>query len=321
MDKAYKADSISGRIVSKFAYVICHTGYVKKRSAIALCELLAKTKTFIPPVSYKFEKFEVGGVPVEKLTPKKGGCPEKVVLQLHGGGYIAPMADLYRKSAVKYSRLAGGATAFNIDYRVAPEHHYPAATEDAEKVYDYLLEQGYKPENILIAGDSAGGNLAMALVGKLVDDGVKPLPRAIVAMSPWADLATRGHTYQPDSPNINSDPMFGQRKVKDYPTMKQNLIERVCKPYAGDTPLDDPGLSPVYRDYNGFPPMLVIVGGAELLLADSETIVGKAKAAGVDATLSPYKGMFHVFPIYSLGLAKEGRDAWKEIGEWLKTHF
>lgn len=319
MHKENRSESVSGRLVTMCLRAVCHSNLMKKNgSVIQLSVKMAEANRFKAPKGYTYEYFDVDGVPVEKLTKQGSERSHKVVLQLHGGGYIAPMADMYRKSAVKFSKLTDGATVFNVDYRVAPEHVYPAALVDAEKVYDYLLAEGYEPENIIVTGDSAGGNLTMALVGKLVDDG-KPVPSGIVAMSPWADLAAKGESYAETSTRIHDDAMFGKKKKCTYDDHKKYLIETVCSPYAGDTPLDDPGLSPVYRSYEGYPPMLVIVGGAELLFSDSDTIVKKAKAAGVDATLSPYKGVFHVFPIF--GFTKEAKLAWREIAEWLAPRF
>ena len=130
----------------------------------------------------------------------------RVILQLHGGGYIGPMKNIYRRFAVKYSKLSYGADVLTIDYRVAPENPFPAAVEDAVYAYKWLLdEKNYKPDQIVVAGDSAGGGLALALCMYAKDHGL-PLPGGVITMSPWTDVTLSGETYES---NYEIDPLFG----------------------------------------------------------------------------------------------------------------
>ncbi|MDF2821133.1 MAG: acetylhydrolase, partial [Clostridiales bacterium] len=207
-----------------------------------------------------------------------------------------------------------GVNVASIDYRIAPKYQYPAALEDAQKAWNWLLEQGYKEENIVVVGDSAGGNLALALVAILRDNG-KPLPKAIICMSPWADMAGEGESY---SYNLYNDPIFGLKKGET--TTKKIETSGKIGLYAGDTDPHDKYLSPVYSDFNGFPSMLIQVGTFELIESDSIAVFEKATAAGVNVTLTRYKGMFHVFQLLG-NITPEGQAAWEEVGAFLRSQF
>lgn len=270
----------------------------------------AKNTTFWKaPKGYDLIKDEIDSLPVELLI-KEDSDRENVILHLHGGAYVIGYMDIYRQIALRYSRISGGADVVSIDYRLAPEHTYPAALEDALKAWDWMLEQGYKEENIIIAGDSAGGNLALALVAKLRDDN-RPLPKAMVLMSPWTDLAGEGKSR---INNQKKDPLFGNKNGI------VNNFDKKSNPYAGDTDLYDKYLSPVYGDFDGFPPMLIQVGTYEILESDSVDVYKKAKAAGVNATLTRYEGMFHVFQLAGY-LIPESKQAWNEVEDFLKSQF
>ncbi len=252
------------------------------------------------PRGFTFVRHELPNCAVELLS--RGPGQEKVVYQLHGGGYMIGMTDHYRSRAVRWSGIADGADVATLDYRVAPAYLYPAALEDALAGWDLLLSLGYRPGDILLAGDSAGGNLALALALKLRDSGAG-MPAALVLMSPWADLSAKGASR---TANIHLDPMFGIPEGEPYP---DNALPPV---YAGDTDLKDPYLSPVYASFEGFPPLLIQVGSWEILESDSVTVYEKALAAGADARLTRFEGMFHVFQMFG-GLLPESRAAWNEI--------
>ena len=183
-----------------------------------------------------------------------------------------------------------------------PEHPYPAALEDAYAAYCYLLEQGWFSEQIIIAGDSAGGGLAMALCHYLKDHG-KQLPCGIVAMSPWTDLAASGESYET---NFERDPLFG--KTRD------SLIYN--KDYIGDNDPYNAYISPLYGDFRGFPPMLIQVGSYEMLLSDSVDVAAKAREQGVKVRISIYEGMFHIFQM-AAKMLPESKRAWVEIGKFI----
>lgn len=226
----------------------------------------------------------------------------EVILQLHGGGYIGKMKNAYRDFAVLYARMPGERAVLSVDYRVAPEDPYPAALEDAYEAYRWLLEMGCKGKQIIIAGDSAGGGLALALCLYLKDKG-EPLPKQLVLMSPWTDLAATGDSYET---NFEKDPLFGN-------TTDSMIYSNAY--YGGNDP-KIPYISPLYGDYEGLPPMLFQVGGAEMLLSDSARAAKKAKAAGCEVQLTIYDGMFHVFQL-GMKKMKESREAWKEVEKFL----
>ena len=226
----------------------------------------------------------------------------EVVLQLHGGGYIGKMKNAYRDFAVLYAKMPGERAVLSVDYRVAPEDPYPAALEDAYAAYQWLLEMGCEGNQIIVAGDSAGGGLALALCLYLKDKG-EPLPKKLVLMSPWTDLAATGDSYET---NFEKDPLFGN-------TTDSMIYSNA---YYGEKDPKMPYISPLYGDYEGLPPMLFQVGGAEMLLSDSARAAKKAKAAGCEVKLTIYDGMFHVFQL-GMKKMKESREAWKEIEEFV----
>ncbi len=240
---------------------------------------------------------------MEWLELRENPNTDKVILQLHGGGYIGAMRNAYRMFAGLYCEVSGGMSVLTIDYRVAPEHPYPAALEDAVAAYQYLLDEGWFAEQIIVAGDSAGGGLAMALCHYLKDHHMM-LPCGIIAMSPWTDLLASGESYDT---NYERDPLFGNTR--------DSLIYN--KDYVGDHDPMDSYISPLYGDFRGFPPMLIQVGSYEMLLSDSVSVAAKARQQGVRVRLSIYEGMFHVFQM-AAKMMPESRRAWVEIGKFIE---
>ena len=235
------------------------------------------------PNDYIYELIPTGKFVMEYLKPKQA-VTGRVVLQLHGGGYIGPMKN-----------------------RVAPEHPFPAALEDAVYAYKWLLnEKKYDPEQIVVAGDSAGGGLALALC-LYAKDHALPLPAGIITMSPWTDVTLSGASYEE---NYTIDPLFGNSK--------ENMLYQ-CS-YIGDADPKDPYLSPLFGNFEGFPPMLMQVGSYEVLLDDTREAAKKARAEGVKVRCSVYDGMFHVFQM-GLDLIPESREAWEEVGEYLRIVY
>lgn len=256
------------------------------------------------PSEYEMREFDLPCCRGEFLNRKKGGARGYVILQLHGGGYVGAMRNAYRSFAVLYSEAGGGMDVFTIDYRVAPEHPYPAALLDALDAYGWLLDRGWRPGQIILAGDSAGGGLAMGLC-MLLKDRRMGLPGGIIAMSPWTDLTASGPSYQD---NYEKDPLFGNTR--------DSLIYN--KDYVGDNDPRNPYISPLFGEFQGFPPMLLQVGSIEMLLSDSVLVAEKAREAGAKVRLSIYEGMFHIFQM-AMKLLPESRKAWKEIGAFLRV--
>lgn len=245
----------------------------------------------------KMEQFQM-----ELLELKKEPNTDKIILQLHGGGYIGAMRNAYRMFAGLYSEVSRGMSVLTIDYRVAPEHPYPAALEDSFAAYCWLIKQGWFSEQIILAGDSAGGGLAMALCHYLKDKGML-LPGGIIAMSPWTDLTASGESYDT---NYERDPLFG--KTRD------SLLYN--KDYVGENDPMNAYISPLFGDFRGFPPMLIQAGSYEMLLSDSVSVAAKAREQGVKLRLSIYEGMFHIFQM-AAKLLPESKRAWMEIGKFM----
>ncbi len=238
------------------------------------------------PEDFLLEVKKVAGITMEWVQVKDAR-PDKAILQLHGGAYRRSLADngvTYRRAAVQYANLSG-AGVLTVDYRVAPEHPYPAALEDSVLAYKWLLEQGYEPEHIIIAGDSAGGGLALATALYIRDNNL-PMPAALITMSAWTNLNYRRRTPA----------------------------------YVGDNRADDPYISPIYGDYHGFPPMLMQVGGDELLLDDTVKVAQKAEDAGVVIQQTTYPGMFHVFQMLFPELSEANR-AWVEVEAFINDVY
>lgn len=255
------------------------------------------------PDGYNMTHFDMENFSMKLLTKEENPRLDKVILQLHGGGYINKIKNVYYNMAVNYCEASGGLSVLSPDYRVASEAKFPGALEDALASYQWLLDRGWKGEDIILAGDSAGGGLSIALTMYLRDHNM-PLPRGIVAMSPWTDVTTSGESY---TLNYELDPLFGNSKE----TM---LFEN---DYAGDHDKKDPYISPIYGNFRQFPPMLIQVGSTEMLLSDSVTAASMADLAGVEVRLSIYDDMFHVFPMAGK-LFPEAKKAWDEIEQFLQ---
>ena len=259
-------------------------------------------KSFEYPEYYDASIIDMGKFKMEALR-RNNVANKWVILQLHGGGYVYPFRNIYRTMAGLYSEAGRGAAVVSVDYRVAPENPYPAAVEDALEAYMSLLSAGYLAENIILAGDSAGGGLCMALCHRLRKLGM-PFPAGIIAMSPWTDLALTGPSYKE---NFDRDPVFGNSRAE---TIFDN-------PYAKDEELKNPEVSPLYGDFKGFPPTLIQVGSEEMLLSDSLSVADKLREAGVKLRFTEYEGMFHVFQMAGT-IMQESKQAWAEVKRFLE---
>ena len=206
---------------------------------------------------------------------------DRTLLYLHGGGYVLGSIETHRPMVSRLCEFAG-IRGLIVDYRLAPEHPYPCAIEDAEQAYDYLIEKGVTPEKMLLAGDSAGGGLSLALMQKLREHG-KAQPKAVALLSPWTDLTISGRSH---IERAERDPMI------DVERMPQ-AIDWYCPNQDKKNPL----ISPVFADLSGFPPMFVQVGSEEVLFDDSTRLVENAEKADVDAELQIWPDMPHVHQI------------------------
>lgn len=244
------------------------------------------------------EPVEVQGMSAAWLIPDDAGSG-RALLYLHGGGYTIGSIESYR-NMVSHLAAAARCRALLVEYRLAPEHGFPCAVEDAVTAYRWLLSQGYDPGNIAIAGDSAGGGLAAATLVALRDAG-EPLPAAAILLSPWADLKHTGESFR----------TVGWRD----PMLNRSVLSRMAALYLGGKDPENPLASPVYADLKGLPPLLIHVGECELLLDDARRLARRAEEDGVTVELYVCEGMFHVWH-YFTPLVPESREAVERIGRF-----
>ena len=258
-----------------------------------------------PPVPEyaQVTEFAENGVRGEWVTVREQ-TPLRTVYYLHGGGYVFGSPELYRPFTATLAREAA-ARVFALKYRLAPEHPFPAALDDAVAGWRWLLAQGARPENTLIVGDSAGGGLTLATLVRLRRERL-PLPAAAVLFSPWTDLAVTGQ-----SPHTNeaTDAMFYADGIKAFAPL-----------YLGQAPATEPLASPLYADLQGLPPLLLFVSKSEALLDDSLRLAAQARAAGVSVDLQAWDDLPHVWPVM-VRLLPEARAALKLVVEFTQRQL
>lgn len=246
------------------------------------------------------EPVEAGGVPCEWITGHGASGPG-TILYLHGGGYTIGSINSHRALVSRLSS-ATGLRGLAVDYRLAPEHPFPAAIDDATAAYRWLLGQGTSPDRVVIAGDSAGGGLTVATLLALRAAGI-PMPAAGVCISPWVDLEGAGDSM---TTCAALDPM-----------VQRDGLLRMAAAYLGDTHPRTPLASPIHADLRDLPPLLIHVGTRETLLDDATRLAAAAHAAGVDVELETWPEMIHVWHAFS-PLLPEADQAVARIGEWVR---
>jgi acetyl esterase/lipase len=255
------------------------------------------------PAGTELRPQDAGGVPGEWVWAPSAH-PRRVILYLHGGGYVIGSARTHRGLVARLS-AASGARALSVDYRLAPEHPFPAAVEDATAAYRWLLARGLSPTEIVIAGDSAGGGLTVAALVALRDSG-DPLPAAGVCISPWVDLEGVGESM---TAKAHVDPMV----------RREGLLQMAAMYLAGASPRS-PLAAPLHADLAGLPPLLVHVGTAETLLDDSNRLAARARAAGVEVEIERWEDMIHVWHAFA-PLLPEAEQAIRRIGEYVSKQL
>jgi epsilon-lactone hydrolase len=263
---------------------------VKLRTVAAQVDALGRL-----PRDVRTTAVVAGGAPATWIDVAEAR-PDHVVLYLHGGAFVAETPTFHGGLLARIGREAR-ARALMLSYRLAPEHPFPAALDDCVGAYRWLLAQGQSPGRIVVAGDSAGGNLTLALLLRLRDEGL-PLPAGAVALSPVTDFTFSGDSVQR---NDGIDDMFSA-----------DMMEPLVDVYLADRALrSDPLVSPVFGDFTGLPPLLLVVGSTELLLDDSVRVAQRWP----DATLLVWHGMPHVFPGFDV--LPEAREATQRIGRFI----
>lgn len=260
--------------------------------------------TKAPPSHVKCENFYLAGVPNLKFTPENPG--KSVIFYIHGGGFVLSIEEtIHHHSYLPHLSAATNSTVYEVDYRVAPEHPYPAAPDDVFTAYMGLLEMGVEPQDICVMGDSAGGTLALSLLLRLKDMKL-PLPAGAVVFSAPAAPVT----------SVNS---FHTREEVDLMFTKDTLKHVYAPAYTRYQNSIDPYLYPLYGCYKGFPPMLIFVGGREMLYDHSVLIANKAKKSGVDVILDVQEDMLHGYTIL-LDLYEEAHVAMEKVTDFMRKN-
>ena len=230
---------------------------------------------------------------------------DKAIVYFHGGGFQVGSVESHRELMYGIA-VASGCRVLGVDYRLAPEHRFPAALHDAPAVYDWLIAQGFKAHELAFAGDSAGGGLVLSMLLSLRDSG-RSLPGAAALLSPWTDLTASGESYRT---RADADPIH-----------QRPMIVAMARNYLGaDHPPDDPQVSPLFAELGGLPPLLIHGGDRETVLSDSTEFASKARNAGVDLSLQVWPGMIHVFQQFPAELSEAG-EAIKAIGDFFTRHL
>lgn len=287
MDRAAKRNQNLMHLIKRVHGIVENPDIEKHRqSQDTLGSILGNTRDI------HYRELNIAGLYAEWVSVNRAHMKKYVILHCHGGGYSTG-SSLYARTLTSKLAESTSMDVLCFDYRLAPEHPYPAATEDAMKVWDYLMLLGYGARDIILTGDSAGGNLALSLVLKLKEQG-RLLPRGIVLMSPWTDLTSSGKSFE--------------AKAEVDPVLDRDYIDRMVAAYAPDMDLKQPLISPLFGDFEGFPPVYIQVGENEILLSDSLRLHQALVDANVSVKMDTYKGMWHVFQMSPVKAAREAMD-------------
>ncbi|MBU0992019.1 MAG: alpha/beta hydrolase [Proteobacteria bacterium] len=286
-----------------------HTYFVKPRLSATIPvakqrkSLNTLSKIVIMPRNSHFQSVMLGNIKASWVSAATV-FDDAAILYLHGGAYAIGSPHTHR-ALTSYLSKTSGTKVLAIDYRLAPEYPYPAAVEDSVAAYKWLLDSGYQPDKIVIAGDSAGGGLSLATVVALRDSGIS-LPQAVVCFSPWADLEGTGQSFT--------------TKVHVDPVLTPDWLQFMAKLYAGNTDLQLPRISPLYADFHGFPPVLIQVGSEEILLSDSQRLAERMKTSGVKCELEVLDDMYHTWSSLP-GMIPEANQAMQRAGVFIRKRI
>ena len=237
-------------------------------------------------------ELEIDGIHGEWISVNRAHMKKYIILYCHGGGYSTGSSIYARTLTTKFA-TSTSMDVLCFDYRLAPEHPYPAATEDAMKIWNDLMLLGYGARDIIVAGDSAGGNLALSLVLKLKQEG-RLLPRGVILMSPWTDLTASGKSHV--------------TRAEIDPVLNADYLKEMTTNYAEGEDLKNPLISPLFGDFTGFPPTYIQVGDNEMLLNDATMLHKRMVKANVSVRMDIFKGMWHVFQMSPFKTAYEAMD-------------
>ena len=266
-----------------------------------------KGSAFVMPASWEQRKLDYGNFVVEHYH-KEGALQGKAILYLHGGGYVGKAGNGHRLISLKEAELFGAGDVFMPDYRLAPKHVYPVALEDAVVTYQGMLDRGFESSKIVFVGDSAGGNLAVALAVYAREHNM-PQPGAIILASPWATLENKKGTSR--EYNLHKDLIVGAG-TPFYPAVLK-------AEYSGKLSRKNPLLSPIYSDLSKLPPMLIQAGGNEIFLTECQQLAAQAAKYGVEVTMTTYAEMPHDFALI-LTEMQESINSLKEMQSFVQRY-
>lgn len=255
-----------------------------------------------PMGGMSWEPFTLEEMNCAWVRPHRGYDRRKAILYCHGGGYTSGTLGYSRILGSKLS-LVTGWQVMSFEYRLAPEHPYPAARQDALKAWDYLMYQGYGARDVVLLGDSAGGNLALVLT-LMLRDAHRQLPRRLVLFSPWTDMTLSGESYA--------------RCAHSDPSLTADYMQATRDAYAPGLDWKDPLLSPVFGDFTGFPPVMIQVGSQEILFDDSARLHENLLAQGIPCRMECWEDMWHVFQMFPL---KQSERAICHVADFLLEMF
>lgn len=240
----------------------------------------------------QYREMDIDGMYGEWVSVNRAHMKKYVILHCHGGGYSTG-SSIYARTLTSKLAMSASMDVLCFDYRLAPEHPCPAALQDAMRAWNYLMLLGYGAGDVILTGDSAGGNLALALVLKLKEEG-RRLPGGILLMSPWTDLTSSGESFA--------------SKAELDPVLDKEYIDRMIAAYAEGQDLKNPLVSPLFGDFSGFPPTYIQAGENEILLSDSTRLHQAFADANVSVKLDIYPGMWHVFQMSPVKAARDAMD-------------
>lgn len=271
-----------------------------ERSIVDLRRRLERMARFSPlPAGIHIQRDSLAGRPARWAIPRTDSAG--VLFHLHGGGYVTCSPHTHQLLLADLA-AATGTRAVSVDYRKAPEHPFPLPIDDCVAAWRDLIARGTDPNEVVLSGDSAGGGLALAVLQRLREAG-EPMPRAAVLLSPWVDLGCRGWSIE----------RYGR-----YDYLNQRSLDRFANLYLQGADATNPEASPVHASFEGFPPILVQSGGAEVLRTQIERMVMRARAQGADVTLETWDGMFHAWHGFTV-LLPEAREALRSVGRFVRT--
>lgn len=239
-----------------------------------------------------YREIDIDGMYGEWVSVNRAHMKKYVILHCHGGGYSTG-SSLYARTLTSKFAASTSMDVLCFDYRLAPEHPYPAATEDAMKAWNYLMLLGYGARDVILTGDSAGGNLALSLILRLKRER-RLLPRGVILMSPWTDLTSSGESFL--------------EKASVDPVLDKEYIDRMIEAYGVGHDLSNPLISPLFGDFKGFPPTYIQVGENEILLSDSVRLHQAFVEKNVSVRMDIYPGMWHVFQMSPVKAARAAMD-------------